>query len=138
MRKPERRRTLLVFWENFQRGSNIFLQIAMTIYKNKNAEEIRPNSKMIFKNKTRKNHEKAGNYNLQKPFELLLLFFLLIQLQSTLFFYLELFTVLEEVINNEQKRSVVKFFILLNKICWQHVAVFSGFFFTGVSDIFKV
>ena len=65
-------------------------------------EEMRTNSKMIYKNKTRKNHKKAGNYNLQKPFELLLLFFLLIQLQSTLFMNLELFTVLKEAINNEQ------------------------------------
>ena len=64
LRKPGRLRALMVFRENFRKCSNIFLQIAMTIYGNKNAEEMRTNSKMIYRNKRRKNYEKAGNYNL--------------------------------------------------------------------------
>ena len=62
---------------------------------------MRTISKIIFRNKKRKNHEKAENYNLQKPFEMLL--FLCIN-DTTLFNNLKLFTVLKGEINHEQKR----------------------------------
>ena len=52
------------------KGIAVLLQIAMTLYRNKNLEEMGTNWKIIFRNKTKKNHEKAGNYNLQKPFEM--------------------------------------------------------------------